>query len=293
MGRPLFSRSHQTPAVRVEPEQPHPTYEKWTYWNAFDPDADEFFENDNAVYEAVVDPTLVRVLPPLASTASSSSSEASSSGASSPTEESSEESLLAERRRLGWAYLRTPATPEEQEQGRPPLAPARRDAPLGPAEARTYDVGDQAAPYASVPNISSGPAATQPVRERVLPPPTSPVSAAPAPDFHLPIQVLRAYTDGPAMHEEAAMHSRGVAASQPSSPVRSVTPPNQAGASYSTPSLAPSVTPRLYSWANRQSPYPTSPVAPRGSLMSRTSRRSSNPFTSPAPVHAHTPRIVL
>ena len=70
MGRPLFSR-HQTPAVRVEPEQPQPACEKWTYWNAFDPDSEEFFKRDDAVYEAFVadddtalprPPTVIEVL---------------------------------------------------------------------------------------------------------------------------------------------------------------------------------------------------------------------------------------
>lgn len=41
------------PAVR-EPEPP--SCEKWSYLNAFDPDSDEFFDNENAVYEDFVDP---------------------------------------------------------------------------------------------------------------------------------------------------------------------------------------------------------------------------------------------
>ncbi|KAF9224038.1 hypothetical protein BS17DRAFT_780381 [Gyrodon lividus] len=54
MGRPLFSKAFQTtPAVR-EPE-PLP-YQKWSYLNAFDPDSDEFFDNEHAVYEDFIDP---------------------------------------------------------------------------------------------------------------------------------------------------------------------------------------------------------------------------------------------
>ncbi|KAH7890873.1 hypothetical protein F5I97DRAFT_1946996 [Phlebopus sp. FC_14] len=54
MGRPLFSKAFQTaPAVR-EPQSPQ--YEKWSYLNAFDPDSDEFFESEQAVYEAFMDP---------------------------------------------------------------------------------------------------------------------------------------------------------------------------------------------------------------------------------------------
>jgi len=58
MGRPLYSASYSTPAVRTEPEIAPPTasFEKWTYWNPFDPDSDEFFERADAVYEAFIDP---------------------------------------------------------------------------------------------------------------------------------------------------------------------------------------------------------------------------------------------
>jgi len=58
MGRPLFSASYSTPAVRAEPEPAPPAipFEKWTCWNAFDPDSDEFFERADAVYEAFLDP---------------------------------------------------------------------------------------------------------------------------------------------------------------------------------------------------------------------------------------------
>ncbi|TDL26734.1 hypothetical protein BD410DRAFT_836564 [Rickenella mellea] len=56
MGRPLFSTSLAPPVVRVaEPEQPT-QYEKWSSWNAFDPDSDEFFERDDVVYEAFLTP---------------------------------------------------------------------------------------------------------------------------------------------------------------------------------------------------------------------------------------------
>ncbi|KAG2365046.1 hypothetical protein BDR07DRAFT_1400178 [Suillus spraguei] len=54
MGRPLYSKAFQTRPIIREPESPVP-YQKWSYINAFDPDSDEFFENDQAVYEAFVD----------------------------------------------------------------------------------------------------------------------------------------------------------------------------------------------------------------------------------------------
>jgi len=62
MGRPLFSASYSTPAVHTEPEPAPPAipFEKWTCWNAFDPDSDEFFESADAVYEAFLDPADVQ-----------------------------------------------------------------------------------------------------------------------------------------------------------------------------------------------------------------------------------------
>lgn len=54
MGRPLYSKAFQTEPIIRQPEAPCP-YEKWSHINAFDPDSDEFFESDQAVYEAFVD----------------------------------------------------------------------------------------------------------------------------------------------------------------------------------------------------------------------------------------------
>ena len=54
MGRPLYSRAfNTTPAVR-DPEPP--ACERWSFLNAFDPDSDEFFDNENAVYEDFIGP---------------------------------------------------------------------------------------------------------------------------------------------------------------------------------------------------------------------------------------------
>ena len=55
MGRPLFSKAFQSAPVVREPLSPCP-YEKWSYINAFDPDSDDFFDNEHAVYEDFIDP---------------------------------------------------------------------------------------------------------------------------------------------------------------------------------------------------------------------------------------------
>ena len=51
--------------MRTEPEIAPPAipFEKWTRWNAFDPDSDEFFQSADAVYEAFLDSADAR-LPP-------------------------------------------------------------------------------------------------------------------------------------------------------------------------------------------------------------------------------------
>lgn len=98
MGRPLFSTVNvETPAVRVEPESAQPACERWTYWNPFDPDSDEFFENaeDERIHvPRDTDPAVT--VSPWATTAlgdaaereaaemSSSSSEGTSSGRETP-----------------------------------------------------------------------------------------------------------------------------------------------------------------------------------------------------------------
>lgn len=64
MGRPLYTSTllaRQAPAVAEpqpaqtrsqRPQASVPVVPKWTRWNAFDPDSDEFFEAEDAVYEA-------------------------------------------------------------------------------------------------------------------------------------------------------------------------------------------------------------------------------------------------
>ena len=70
MGKPLYTSlllARRASEGTVKPQPPKSTYpvvEKWSRWNVFDPDSDEFFEADNAVYEAFEDPpTRARTLP--------------------------------------------------------------------------------------------------------------------------------------------------------------------------------------------------------------------------------------
>lgn len=64
MGRPLYStllatrRATEEVATQLPPpvtsaaQTECPVIEKWSRWNSFDPDSDEFFQADDAVYEA-------------------------------------------------------------------------------------------------------------------------------------------------------------------------------------------------------------------------------------------------
>jgi hypothetical protein len=54
MGRAFYSQTYASaPVIHTEPE-PTPTCERWTSWNHFDPDSEEFFQD--AEYEAFIDP---------------------------------------------------------------------------------------------------------------------------------------------------------------------------------------------------------------------------------------------
>ncbi|EPT03015.1 hypothetical protein FOMPIDRAFT_1014972 [Fomitopsis schrenkii] len=303
MGRPLFSH-HQTPAVRVEPEQPHPACEKWTYWNAFDPDSDEFFERDDAVYEAFVahDGIALPRSPTVIEAPSSSSSEASSSGRGSPTEDtgrdlSTEEIDLALRREAD--LIRLSATREDEIQrrvreAREVFADSGLPIPDIPADADPASVLRYVRGLDGISRHTS----TQAVRERVLPPPSP---SAPR-ETSLRLSDLSATAGDLVRAEpttEQASSARGIPVAAPSTlsatastqthsvPDRPITPPHNIGllttqllstppsrspALDASPSPPPTVTPRLYSWSSRNPP-PATPVSP-GPLRNRDARLS-------------------
>ena len=303
MGRPLFSH-HQTPAVRVEPEQPQPVCEKWTYWNAFDPDSEEFFKRDDAVYEAFVadDGIVLPHSPTVIEAPSVSSSEASSSGRVSPTEDagrdlSTEEIDLALRREAN--LIRLGATREEEIQrrvreAREAFADSGLSIPDIPADADP----DTILRYVRGLDSISRHASMQAVRERVLPPtpPSAPRDTSSEP--FRPIATTDDLTHSETTGEQTSA-ARGIPVAVPSTlsattatqtllfPDRPLTPPANIGllttqllstppsrspALDASPSPPPSVTPRLYSWSARN-PAPATPVSP-GPLRNRDARLS-------------------
>lgn len=243
MGRPLYSTSFTFPAttsavqsdvsIRTDPDvvPDHPDIRKWSYWNAFDPDADEFFDGPNAVYEAFVDPS---TLPPLREEIAV---------------EEAEEALRAMRRsaemRIGLVTPLSPAPPslssEDNASGRTSPASAALEEPyvihldhIERAEESQLanDSEDEAA----------GDTAATPVAS--LPPPP----------------VIRRVLTLPADVELA----RPVTPPRPSTPPPSVT--TMTPLMY-TPSPPPTVTPRLFTWAPRNA-YPASPLPNRSARMS-------------------------
>ncbi|KAI8985571.1 hypothetical protein BD414DRAFT_488517 [Trametes punicea] len=256
MGRPLFSSSCQ-PAVRVQPEPQHPTYEKWTYANAFDPDADEFFENDDAVYEAFIDPgqqiqlPVSTIRPPptvidAGAVSSASTSEASSSGRSSPMQGVDIDDRAArvdELRFLDDTRMPVP-TP------RNPTLDAQIDAGRGlPAQQRVlYYLSLIERMEAERQREHEGEVrqARPNVRDRV---PTY---------IDLPPEDSRASTPEPVSRV-------------PTTPSRPSTLATQSPSPLVSPSLPPSVTPRLYSWTT----FPTATVPPPASPLANHSARVS------------------
>jgi hypothetical protein len=243
MGRPLFSLAYTAPSVRVEPEP----YEKWSVWNPFDPDSEEFFAD--AVVERMHSPepevsTLGGSLVVEEEAESSSSSEASSSGRATPTNDDdglSVEELEVEYRRRAAAQStrRSPsASPAPVDDGQTYRAVAR------PGPATSYV---RSSWHAERSSRSPSPIRITIPRSQVAPEPI-PVAASPAtsPVRTNPIPI-------PA-------------------PARPTTPQNNTPTYfYGSPSPPPSVTPRLYTWARTALPAAASPSSP---LPNRSARRS-------------------
>jgi len=256
MGRPLYSRAFgTTPAVR-EPQTP--SCEKWSYLNAFDPDSDEFFDGEDAVYEDFIDPvTLVHpqededeeaeerdMLVVRMGNASPISSESSLSD--------NEESPLAVRalaqdppRLVVDAFHRIDQMDEEEPEPAVRVRLARRyvsgEAGWGFAESRQpAQPRRQVATRAAI---------------RAIPPPQH--------DESLPIPTPSAPIPVPAVsRRSAAVDERAFLS--PS------TPPRQTPMAHFPMSPPPTSTPRLYTWARNPS---------------HSSPSSSSPFTNP---HART-----
>ncbi|KAI1791780.1 major facilitator superfamily domain-containing protein [Ganoderma leucocontextum] len=263
-----WSGALRVPAVRVEPEPQHPTVEKWTYWNAFDPDSDEFFDNDDAVYEAFIDPADRIQLPadptepPAEAIDVSSSSEASSSGRGTPMEVVDDIDTQTNRMMT--------VTMQDLESRTRIMRALDLPLPRNSALDAAIDVGRGLPAEERVTYLRSLLDRTDSDRERAQEP-RAQAEARSALREREPTYLDWPQEDSrPTTPEPAG----GARASVPVTPVRPSTPPAQAAQAtplFISPSPPPSVTPRLYSWATISASgpaVPTSPLTNRGARMS-------------------------
>lgn len=257
MGRPLFSHSHANPAVRVEPEQAQPAYEKWSYWNAFDPDSEEFFADAEDERVRPLEQGDLRGEPELVEDSNSSSSEGSSSGRETPVfaddSLSIEEINLEARRR---AAERVPLITPSRAVNADSRGPV-------PEDGQTYRAVHSRFGYA---------VHTSPIVPIFEPRRPYQLSRSPSPP-HVPRAEIA--IEPVALSRPAPTRSAPIAI-----PARPSTPPNQTSYSYGTPSPAPSVTPRLYTWR----PPALSAAASPGSPLPNRSARMSAAHISPSAI---------
>lgn len=269
MGRPLYSRAFiATPAVR-DPEQPN--YEKWSYLNAFDPDSDEFFDDENTVYEDFVD-SIPTVNPEVVEPEDSDEEEerdmlvvrmGNISPITSDSSLSDNESPLAldvedSTHLVLDAFHGIREMDEEEEE---PAVRVRLATRTLPGDMRWgYQTTESTRPLprrqlATRAAFRGGPHRSYSQREVSL--------AVPAPSAPIPVPTVSRRSPTP---DEHVLPS-------PS------TPPRQTPVTHFSMSPPPTSTPRLYTWARSPS-HPTSPSS--GSPFTNPHARTSYAHLSPA-----------
>ncbi|KAH9479334.1 hypothetical protein JR316_0007924 [Psilocybe cubensis] len=260
MGRALFSLAYATPApvIRTEPEPEVDICERWSAWNRFDPDSDDFFEH--AEYEAFVGPSRSAAqeaaMPPLveadAQLDSPESTENSVNEQGSPMAVGSDDPaiLIAD----AYSIRATTWGNDEEDSTSSPTEAEWREADLAISSSPT-DEHDQTSIPPFIPPVAFREAS--PALETVsLPsndPPRSPTLRRAV--NITPIIISRTQT-------EAIDRSPS-----PDSPSMPSTPPSGVAFPQAllTPSPPPSVTPRIYSWQRHSIPsLPSSPSLLRG-----------------------------
>lgn len=286
MGRPLYLRNpFQAPIVRVEPEpEAYPAPQKWSYWNRFDPDADEFFQSADAVYEAVLDTSR----PPVGiqrtgdsdrTTLEEPSSDESSTERDSPLDESSDMDMDED-----WALHQRIIPPRRFVERSLQARPAFGAAPTADETAQPGDpsfdrliptnILDAFSPERRSTSLLSNTSASS----------NTPISAAVPPRTPSPIPVMLPLEHS--LEQLDPIH----AAARGSMPTTPSTPPNRHSIPYDTPSPAPTVSPRLFQYRIRPVaavPISVSPTSP-GPLTNHGARRSVahiSPVRSLVPVH--------
>lgn len=272
MGRTVFSQAYTAaPAVRLEPEPKVDICEKWSAWNRFDPDSEEFFRG--AEYEAFVDPAqLAREQAEMAALAAaegnsetSDSTESSVSDQGSPMAVGSDDPAIL----IAGAYSNHALWEEDMDV----VSPTETEWRPTSADSSTIYTSSNIPPMfnsRSPPSDRSGiPAFIPPASFRELTPgievESSQSNGSPrSPTIRrtvniTPITISRGQID------PAARSPSPDSSAPPSTPPPYATYGQQAQ-TLVTPSPPPSVTPRFYSWQHHTIPaLPISPSLARGS----------------------------
>ncbi|KAJ7504269.1 hypothetical protein B0H11DRAFT_1981445 [Mycena galericulata] len=229
MGRALFSETYgvKAPTIRVEPEPICPNPDKWSIYNRFDPDSDEFFED--AEFEAFKDVEHLAVAQPALSSSSSSSD-------------------------------------SDSDRGSPILDLPARTMPVNIIWDRMMDddsasAGDDQL-LAEIPGYARAEEPDDRVTIRATADSARSVTVSVASPIHPP-SALRNSTTATDLARPTISIPEEPTTPGPESPVSPSTPP----AVYThlqmmTPSPPPTVTPRIYMWGGARTHVPASPASP-------------------------------
>ena len=211
--------------IRAAPDSApdHPEVSKWSYWNAFDPDADEFFDGPNAVYEAFVDPS---TLPSLREEII--------------LEEESREARRMLRRLSADGFIPSAPTSSSSSSSSSEGTSSGRESPIDILPRRTL----------SERSVTPGAVSdAEPVQE-----------ASATTTSILPPEVLRAISDN--VPAEPDIDRPVTPPPRPSTPPSMMSSVSATTPLVYSPSPPPTVTPRLFTWAPHNA-YPTSPLPNR------------------------------
>lgn len=262
MGRALFSASRAAtavePAIKTQPESQLDTFEKWSVWNRFDPDSDDFFQD--AEYEAFIDPVQLEQqrLSPLGGSPTISDVGTMESSES----DQHERNVMAVGSDDPAILIRGSYNPVTRTWDAT-IDPTASDVPV-------WISGDISPPYASSSGSSS--AASSPAQSPRLSQNSDQLGNPP----FIPPASFRAPSPGEQLSDATQPFRTSRHSLSPISitvgPIN--TPRRQDSYTMVTPSPPPSVTPRVYSWQNHPFPaIPTSPTVIRGN--------SDGPLTNP------------
>jgi len=289
MGRSLFSQSYSTttPAVRIEPEPAVDPCEKYSLWNRFDPDSDDFFQD--AEYEAFIDPVqyqlerdqeeLVAVARADTATEDLESSESSSSDRGSdrgsPMAVGSDDPtiLIASYANHPWSSptasggWQSATTDHSAVTAGITYNPRRMQSVFGARPHETEDADHLGNPVFIPPDSFREPSEPDDL-------PSSPPHSPPTLRRTTDITPITVPTNPQVVFMPPSRTPSPGPLTSPSTPplgYQSLPP-------MLTPSPAPSVTPRFYSWQHHRA-TPTLPTIPTSPTLSRGNR--DGPFTNP------------